>query len=192
MNKIGIVNVFRTIQGEGLLSGVPMVFVRTSGCSVGCPQCDTNYIPRNMTFIDKVVESVSLLQTGGWVWVTGGEPTDWKSVHQLSTELRSSGYKTAIATSGCRWFDRGVWDFVSVSPHSKCISMDAGNQVNLVPGLGWVGIEDTAVFESMDFSERYITPLYGDRDSLKSCIEFVLQNDKWRLGVQSHKEWNLP
>lgn len=35
--------VFATIQGEGALLGVPMVFVRLAGCSVGCPRCDTDY-----------------------------------------------------------------------------------------------------------------------------------------------------
>lgn len=33
--------IFKSIQGEGLYTGAPTVFVRFAGCTVGCPKCDT-------------------------------------------------------------------------------------------------------------------------------------------------------
>ena len=35
--------IFQTIQGEGVLTGVPAIFVRLQGCPVGCPWCDTRH-----------------------------------------------------------------------------------------------------------------------------------------------------
>lgn len=33
--------IFQTIQGEGVFTGLPAIFVRLQGCPVGCPWCDT-------------------------------------------------------------------------------------------------------------------------------------------------------
>ena len=38
-----IAEIFRSIQGEGRLTGVDSVFVRTSGCNLRCRYCDTPY-----------------------------------------------------------------------------------------------------------------------------------------------------
>lgn len=40
-NKIPINDIYYSIQGEGMLAGTPMVFLRTQGCPVGCSFCDT-------------------------------------------------------------------------------------------------------------------------------------------------------
>ena len=36
-----IVEVFSSLQGEGIYTGLPMTFVRLGSCSMGCRYCDT-------------------------------------------------------------------------------------------------------------------------------------------------------
>ena len=38
-----IAEIFRSIQGEGRLTGTESIFVRTSGCNLRCGFCDTPY-----------------------------------------------------------------------------------------------------------------------------------------------------
>ena len=42
-HRLPINEVYWTIQGEGVHTGVPALFVRMQGCAVGCPWCDTKH-----------------------------------------------------------------------------------------------------------------------------------------------------
>ena len=42
-----ISEIFYSIQGEGELTGIPSVFIRTSGCNLRCRWCDTKYASWN-------------------------------------------------------------------------------------------------------------------------------------------------
>lgn len=94
--------VFRTIQGEGAMLGVPMTFIRLAGCSVGCQHCDTDYrVHRRVTLDELVREVCGEAALGGWAWITGGEPTD-HDLGPLVQGLKRAGLRVALATSGHR------------------------------------------------------------------------------------------
>ena len=72
-----IAEIFRSRQGEGLLTGTPSVFVRTSGCNLRCWFCDTPYTswePEGDDLsIDEILRQVAAADCRHVV-LTGGEP----------------------------------------------------------------------------------------------------------------------
>jgi 7-carboxy-7-deazaguanine synthase len=197
--------VFRTVQGEGVLMGVPMVFVRFAGCPVGCPECDTDYAPASRVDLTELVRMVHECDptSGRWVWLTGGEPTLY-DLPPLMERLHRHGYRVAVATAGVKEVKRGcarVYDwgasFVSVSPHKVDDSwiLRRGDQLNVVPGLN--GLE-LSRFEGLDlsgFGTKFVTPFWygaGDRaERVAECVEWVNTHPDWRLGCQCHKFWGV-
>ena len=43
MNTLIINEIFYSIQGESLMSGMPTIFIRLTGCPLRCEYCDTTY-----------------------------------------------------------------------------------------------------------------------------------------------------
>lgn len=187
--------VFETVQGEGVLLGVPMVFVRFAGCPVACPQCDTDYrAAERITAlaITKLVCAAASPRTE-WVFLTGGEPMIY-DVAPIADSFRRLGFRVAMVTSGEFPVPAGMVDFLSVSPHRlhKWVQR-TGNQVNIVPGLHGLTLSeiDPASFERFPPSARFVTPLSGDPAAVAECRAFAVANG-WRLGVQAHLTWRLP
>src|SRR5258706_318151 len=73
-----IAEIFYSIQGEGELTGVPSVFVRTSGCNLRCTWCDTPYASWNPEgeprMVDAIVAEVQKYSGARHVVLTGGIP----------------------------------------------------------------------------------------------------------------------
>lgn len=195
--------IFSTVQGEGALLGLPMVFVRCGGCTIGCPECDTDYsVVRRLT-ADQIADEVAQRFYGGiqWCWCTGGEFTTYDLALLISAvRKKCPGLRLALATAGTKRVQRGSlyggWDFVSVSPHSTDgWVLRRGNQLNLVPGLNGLRLTDFLPYEEeirQGFDHRYVTPMWGDQESFRQCLNWVRVHPGWRLGVQAHKHWNLP
>ena len=185
--------VFRTIQGEGHLFGVPMTFVRLGGCSVACPGCDTNYAVHSRATAAEIAAKVRDLGRTEWTFVTGGEPAD-HDLQPLLEELRLCG-KVALVTSGHKPLGAAgqLIDFLSVSPHRTpaALPLTSGSQVNLVPGLNGLQLADWEGFDFGGFRYHYVTPLYGSAESLAECLAWLETHPGWRLGCQAHKSWGL-
>lgn len=189
--------VFWTVQGEGALFGTPQVFVRLAGCDVNCADCDTDYTVAERVDVREVVRRVANESCGArWVWLTGGEPT----VHDLTPlvkVLRTLGFRIALATAGEREVRLDDFDFVSVSPHRHArLKQLRGAQVNIVPGLNGLRLEDVGGIDLSGFDHKFVTPCWyaaGERmERVRECVEWVKSYPDWRLGAQCHKFWNLP
>lgn len=187
--------VFETIQGEGVLVGVPMVFVRFAGCPVGCPQCDTNYRPAGRASAAEIARRACELASPltRWAFLTGGEPMVY-DLEPVVVELRRAGFKIAAVTSGEFAVRRDLFDFLAVSPHriSRWVQR-SGDQVNVVPGLHGLALTDIRPedFGGFPADARFVTPLSGEAVRVAECRAFAVANG-WRLGVQAHLVWSLP
>ena len=113
-----IAEVFYSIQGEGLLAGVPSVFLRTSGCNLRCHWCDTPYTSWQPEGADQSVdELLRYVRKSGarHTVVTGGEPFLQPQLAELCIALSDAGQHITIETAGTVYRDV-VCDLMSLSP----------------------------------------------------------------------------
>jgi 7-carboxy-7-deazaguanine synthase len=117
-----IAEIFYSLQGEGELTGVPSVFVRTSGCNLRCNWCDTPYASWNPEgkdmSLDEVLQEVEK-HPARHVVLTGGEPMVAKGIHELAAALREKGKHITIETAGTIPPTGVACDLVSLSPKLK-------------------------------------------------------------------------
>lgn len=123
-----ISEIFHSLQGEGELTGVSSVFVRTSGCNLRCNWCDTPYASWNPEgTVMSVEEILSTVQAypARHVVLTGGEPMLAKGIHELARGLKSLGYHITIETAATLPPDGIACDLASLSPKLKNSAPDA-------------------------------------------------------------------
>ena len=104
-----ITEIFKSIQGEGTRAGLPLYFVRLTGCNLRCTWCDTAYAFHGGTkqSIEQVLDRVDALAGNGanrvaLVEITGGEPLLQPEAPTLAKKLLTAGYTVMIETSGER------------------------------------------------------------------------------------------
>jgi 7-carboxy-7-deazaguanine synthase len=114
-----IAEIFHSIQGEGLLAGVPSVFVRTSGCNLRCHWCDTPYASWKPEGPEMSVEEIQK-KVLGWncrhVVLTGGEPMIAPDLPALAAALRKAGQHITIETAATVVPAGIACDLASLSP----------------------------------------------------------------------------
>ena len=121
-----IAEIYTSVQGEGIWTGTPSVFVRVSGCNLRCWFCDTPYAswqPEGESFtaaevFQQIESMIPDLDTGEGpphVVLTGGEPFVFPELVALTARLANKGYKITIETAGTLY--RPVkCDLMSISP----------------------------------------------------------------------------
>lgn len=96
-----ITEIFYSVQGESTYSGLPCVFVRTTGCNLRCLWCDTAYAFYGGQ--EMRLEEI-LAQVRGYhcklVELTGGEPMLQKETPELARRLLQEGFTVLIETGG--------------------------------------------------------------------------------------------
>ncbi len=118
-----ISEIFYSVQGEGILTGVPSVFIRTSGCNLRCRWCDTPYAswhPEGEEMTPALImESFRAFPAARHAVLTGGEPMIARGIHELAYGLRAAGFHITIETAGTVEPGGIACDLASLSPKLK-------------------------------------------------------------------------
>lgn len=113
-----IAEVFRSLQGEGTLVGVPSTFVRVAGCNLRCVWCDspgTSWQSAGQPrALDELVDACA--RGPRHVVLTGGEPLLFPALAELSRRLSAAGHHITVESAGTRWLDGLACDLLSLSP----------------------------------------------------------------------------
>jgi organic radical activating enzyme len=120
LNKINNqVQIFETVQGEGMFLGVPSFFIRLQGCSVRCFFCDEKKTwalgTKNEQILnyEEILEQLQIMNSGlKRVVITGGEPTEQDIVPFIKF-LNNHGYKVALESAMTGKYAKDVLDYVS-------------------------------------------------------------------------------
>lgn len=192
-----IKEIFYSVQGEGVLAGIPMTFLRFSLCNLRCTiasagfDCDTDFIGGRLMSVQEIVQEL-VKYPSQYVLVTGGEPT-LQLDDQLVDALLEHGYRLCLETNGTNPIPkREMWHWVTVSPKSAWHTIRVRDpdelRVVLAHGMALPNISDIPLQ-----AKQYVVSVRFQPDGgiapedMEWAIEQVKQHPEWRLSLQWHK-----
>ena len=144
---------FKSIQGEGLMMGVPTFFVRTVGCNLSCAWCDTQYSMdggKEMS-LQEIMDAVG---DSPHVCVTGGEPMLQPDMPELLRMMVAAGKQVVLETNGATDLSQVPDDpLIMISMDIKCPSSGMTSRM-LKSNLGYLSRKDQLKFivaDDVDF-----------------------------------------
>jgi len=190
---------FHTIQGEGYYSGTSAYFIRLGGCDVGCHWCDVkeswdasqfNWIHINVLVAEAKSSGAQL------VVVTGGEPFIY-DLSSLTQALRTNDLLTNVETSGAYPLS-GKWDWICFSPKKFKDPTEGffekADELKVVvynkSDLKWA---EGHARKMNDHTKYYLQPEWSkEKEMTPLIVDYVKENPKWRISLQTHKYMNVP
>lgn len=207
-DTLKICDLFASFQGEGCRFGVSSIFVRLSGCSIGCGYCDTpeSWGGGEAVPLDLLMGRIAELRRdhpGAQLVITGGEPLE-QDLGPLVDRAKDSGFYVAIETSGLIVQDLPI-DWWAVAPkahlgfaiHEELLPRI--NEIKLVVGEA-LRVEDIRGLRSrLPGVPVFLQPdvyNHGPRAyamvlDLIGCVERAGIEDV-RVGMQLHRIYGAP
>lgn len=187
--------IFYSLQGEGVHTGTPAVFVRLSGCNMACDFCDTDHTDGREMTDDEIVAEICR-HPARHVVVTGGEPL-LQLTATLVGKLHAKGRMVQIETNGTLPLRDGLErlvDWVTCSPkYGRVPTIQRIDELKIVFDLDHPEyIIDPATLAGRGISRCSLQPC--DRTdatwnaaNLRACIAYILAHPLWHLSLQTHK-----
>ena len=190
---------FYTIQGEGFHTGKAAYFIRLGGCDVGCHWCDVkeswDASLHPLTHSDTIIQHADKFPSKAVV-VTGGEPLIY-NLDYLTAGLKEKKILTFIETSGAYPLS-GHWDWICLSPKKfKAPRPDVlpfANELKVIvfnkSDFAWAEEHALLVGENC---KLYLQPEWSKSAEMTPLIiDYVMNNPKWEISLQTHKYLNIP
>jgi organic radical activating enzyme len=110
MKSANIIEIFASLQGEGIGAGDPQIFVRFAGCNLCCSYCDTpesrHAAGGRLMSTDDVLKEIMKLSSNGkykTVSLTGGEPLlENDFLQELLPRIKQHGLRVYLETNGTK------------------------------------------------------------------------------------------
>lgn len=194
-----VMELFYTLQGEGVYVGHAAFFIRLAGCDVGCVWCDVKesweVSEDQWMSVNDIVAEVERYPSK-LVVITGGEPAMY-DLTNLTKVLKGKGFQVHIETSGAYPLS-GMLDWVTVSP--KKFKAPLKEVVAIADELKVI------VFHSSDFkwAEQHAVDTKKDcvlllqsewsrKDKFEDdLVEYIKEHPQWVLSMQTHKYLDIP
>lgn len=183
--------VFLSMQGEGIFTGTPSLFIRFAGCNLKCPWCDTdhsiNHSIEQSSFIE-LIHHIIAKNNIFHIILTGGEPL-LQDIYPILDHLYyhfPSRY-IHIETNGTIIGDSLENCVVTVSPKTPEYRLRTGLQLKLI----YTGQEELEAYQKdSDFDYYYLQPCWreGSANTIETYEKVMQERLRgWRLSVQTHK-----
>lgn len=195
--------IFYSLQGEGLYTGTPAVFVRFSGCNTRCAFCDTQHQHGTEMTEEEVVDAI-MKYPARHVVITGGEPT-LQLTASFVRLLHGHDFFVQIETNGSVSLPDGCdIDWITCSPKDLPIRIQRIDELKVLFDVRNADNESRIrQYAGIKAKEYRLQPvdaslsLHGkeleeqNRINLETTINYILQNPKWKLSLQTHKIINV-
>jgi organic radical activating enzyme len=189
---------FYTIQGEGYHTGTAAYFIRIGGCDVGCHWCDVkeswNAELHPPTPTDLIVSNAK--KYANTVVITGGEPLMW-DMTQITQKLKQQNLHVHIETSGAYTLS-GEWDWICLSPKKNKLPTqtvyDNANELKVIihNKHDFIFAEEQAQLVNSN-AILFLQPEWSKKEEMTpQIVDYVMNNPKWRVSLQTHKYLNIP
>ena len=196
--SLPVMESFYTIQGEGFHKGKASYFIRIGGCDVGCHWCDVKEswdaaahpIISTKEIIDEAIKYSDTIV------ITGGEPLMW-DMTLLTTGLKSKNKIIHIETSGAYKLT-GDWDWICLSPKKRMNPLaefyNVANELKvIVYNKDDLKFAEEQAKKVNSNTHLYLQPEWDNREKMMPImVDYVKNNPKWKISLQTHKYLNIP
>jgi len=197
---VRVLEIFDSLQGEGVWTGVPMTFVRLAGCNapalgLDCVRwCDTRE-SWSAAGEELSAESVAGRVTLPRVCLTGGEPLlQPEGVGELIARLHARSVRVHVETNGTLPLPPGEGpDWVTVSPKPPAYEVVPAleghvDELKLVVDESFSPAAAQRLSESHPEAVVCLQPETGEGPAgVRRAIALVRRHPQWRLSLQTHK-----